>query len=136
MTDTSLEQAQSSAPLNFTFTAKGGDFFGIAIKNIFLSILTLGIYWFWGKVEITKYLYNNTRFQNHNFDYHATGKERFIGFLKAVGILLVYGIFIGIVSWGFRKSDRRTSRTNYPWTIFLLSLFLCSSFYNHWSTQI
>lgn len=104
MTDTSLEQAQSSAPLNFTFTAKGGDFFGIAIKNIFLSILTLGIYWFWGKVEITKYLYNNTRFQNHNFDYHATGKERFIGFLKAVGILLVYGIFIGIVSWVLGKA--------------------------------
>ena len=61
MTDTSLEQTQSSAPLNFTFTAKE-EIFRHRYKNIFLSILTLGIYWFWGK-EITKYLYNKQDFK-------------------------------------------------------------------------
>ena len=88
MTDTSLEQTQSSAPLNFTFTAKE-EIFGIA-KKYFPSILTLEFIVL-GKVEITKYLYNNTRFQI--IILIITNRKRKIHwFLKAVGILLVYGI--------------------------------------------
>ncbi len=112
MTDTSLEHVDSSAPLHFSFTAKGGDFFGLAIKNIFLSIITAGIYWFWAKVEITKYLYNNTKFQDSNFDYHATGKERFIGFLKGLGILLIYGVFVFAITWVLAKAaGEKTAQT-------------------------
>ncbi len=112
MTDTSLGYAESPAAQRFLFTAKGGDFFGFAIKNIFLSIVTLGIYWFWAKVEITKYIYNNTRFQNSNFDFHATGKERFIGFLKGLGILLIYGIIVFVTTWILAKAvGEKTAQT-------------------------
>ena len=101
MTDTSLEYTESPTTQRFLFTAKGGDFFGLAMKSIFLSIITLGIYWFWAKVEITKFLYNNTKFQGYSFDYHATGKEKFIGFLKGLGILFVFGLFNFVAIWVF-----------------------------------
>ena len=78
----------------FSFRGTGGELFGIYIVNMILTGVTLGIYSFWARVKIQKYLYQKTFLLNENFDYHATGKELFIGFLKGaavvVGALLVY----------------------------------------------
>ena len=41
------------------FNGDGKEFFGIWIFNTLLSIVTLGIYSPWAKVQNTKYLYNN-----------------------------------------------------------------------------
>lgn len=81
----SLNQTES---LRFNFTGKGGDFFFILLKNVFFTMITLGIYFFWAKVNVQKYLYQKTEFYGSNFDYHATGKERFLGFLKGLLILI------------------------------------------------
>lgn len=81
----------------FSFRGTGGELFGIYIVNIILTGVTLGIYSFWARVKIQKYLYQKTFLLNESFDYHATGKELFIGFLKGaaivIGALLVY-VFI------------------------------------------
>jgi uncharacterized membrane protein YjgN (DUF898 family) len=63
-----------------------------------LSVITLGIYSFWGRVAITKYLYSQTSFGKRAFDYHATGKEMFIGFLKGLGIIAVILAIFGILN--------------------------------------
>lgn len=55
---------------------------------MFLTVCTLGIYSFWGRVAITKYLYGHTSFGDNSFEYHATGKELFIGFLKGMAIVV------------------------------------------------
>ena len=68
----------------FSFHGDGGSLFGIWIVNMFLSILTLGIYYFWGKMKIRKYLFSQTEFDGDRFAYHGTGKELFIGSLKAL----------------------------------------------------
>jgi uncharacterized membrane protein YjgN (DUF898 family) len=77
-----------------TFSAKGGNLFVIYLENMLLSLITLGIYSFWGRVNVIRFLYNHTRYLDEPFDYHATGKERFIGFLKAVGIFIIFYIVI------------------------------------------
>ncbi|MCR9142965.1 MAG: YjgN family protein [bacterium] len=78
----------------FSFRGSGGELFGIYIVNIILTGVTLGIYSFWARVKIQKYLYQKTYFLNENFDYHATGQELFLGFLKGaavvIGAMLVY----------------------------------------------
>jgi uncharacterized membrane protein YjgN (DUF898 family) len=82
----------------FAFNGKGGSFLMILIKNIFLAMVTLGIYLFWGKVKIRKFFYQNLRFMDEPFDYHGTGKEIFIGFLKFLGFLvgfIIIDILIG-----------------------------------------
>ncbi|MCB1190523.1 MAG: DUF898 domain-containing protein [Leptospiraceae bacterium] len=100
MENTNLESIDSEKTINYLkFYGSGGDLFGIFIVNLLLSIVTLGIYSFWGTVKITKYIYENTELLENRFDYHGTGMERFVGFLKAILLFAVgFGIFIGL-SW-------------------------------------
>lgn len=101
MTDSVAANSESS--FRFSYTAKGGDYFLLMMKTFFLSLISLGIYWFWGRVQIIKFYYNNTKLQDFSFDYHATGKEKFIGFLKGVGILIIFGLISFVLTWIFTK---------------------------------
>ncbi len=77
-----------SALKPFRFAQNHGALFVLYLKTMLLSVCTLGIYSFWGRVAITKYLYSQTSFGNNFFDYHATGKEMFVGFIKGVCIII------------------------------------------------
>lgn len=79
-----------------TFHGTGGSLFGIQIVNMFLTILTLGIYYFWGKTKVRNYIMSQTEFAGDRFAYHGTGKELLIGFLKAVAFfgIPLFGLFI------------------------------------------
>jgi len=74
------------------FSGQTGEYFGIWIVNVLLSIITLGIYGAWAKVRDKKYMYGNTFIDGHSFDYHATGKQIFIGRLIVAVILLGLGL--------------------------------------------
>ena len=54
------------------FEGQAGEYFRIWIVNLFLSIITLGIYSPWAKVINTKYLYQNLSIEGHRFDYCRT----------------------------------------------------------------
>ena len=66
-----------------TFHGTGGELFGIQMVNMLLTIVTLGFYFFWGKVKVRRYIFGQTEFKGDRFGYHGTGKEFLIGFLKA-----------------------------------------------------
>ncbi len=51
--------------------------------NNFLTVATLGVFYFWGKVRVRRYLLSETEFLDDRFAYHGTGKEVLIGWLKA-----------------------------------------------------
>lgn len=70
-----------------SFQGVGGSLFGIHIVNVFLTIVTLGIYYFWAKVRVRNYLFSQTEFAGDRFAYHGTGKELLFGFLKAVALI-------------------------------------------------
>jgi uncharacterized membrane protein YjgN (DUF898 family) len=70
------------------FRGKAGEYFGIWIVNLLLSIVTLGIYSAWAKVRRKKYFYNNTLIGGVGFDYHA----RPIAILK--GRVIAFILFI------------------------------------------
>jgi uncharacterized membrane protein YjgN (DUF898 family) len=79
------------------FHGSGGSLFGIHIVNMFLTVVTLGIYYFLAKVRVRKYLLSESEFEDDRFAYHGTAMELLIGFLKAV---LVFGVplfLLGIV---------------------------------------
>jgi len=67
--------AEDAAAARLSFSGKGGELFGIYLINIFLSLVTLGIYYFWGKVKIRNYLFSRTEFWQERFVYRGTGKE-------------------------------------------------------------
>lgn len=95
-----------SNPLKFH--GKGGEFFGIWIVNLLLTIVTLGIYSAWAHVRTAKYFYGNTELENDRFEYVATPKQILIGRLIAIGLFFVYAItarfapiLAGLIAIGF-----------------------------------
>ena len=81
------------------FYGNGGSLFGIYVVNAILTIITLGLYYPWAKAATLRYLYQETELENSRFTFHGTGKEMFLGFIKAVAIFaafygfLLYAIF-------------------------------------------
>jgi uncharacterized membrane protein YjgN (DUF898 family) len=69
------------------FHGSGASLLGIQIINVFLTLITLGVYHFWGKVRVRSYLFSGSEFDGDRFAYHGTGKELLIGSLKA-GLVL------------------------------------------------
>lgn len=86
---TPFDRPQSHARLHPIFWGKGRTLFGIFITNTLLTILTLGIYAFWGRVRIRQFLHSQTSFAKIRFAYHGTGKELMMGWSKA---FLVFGL--------------------------------------------
>lgn len=72
-----------------TFHGTGGALFSLILKNALLSIVTLNIYYFWGKTKIRQYLYGQMELLGERFNYLGTGKELFKGAFKAGGILFL-----------------------------------------------
>lgn len=76
------------------YTGRTGALFGLFFRNLLLTLITLGIYRFWAKTRVRRFLWSNTRIDGEAFEYTGTGKELFLGFLKALLILLP--LFIGL----------------------------------------
>ncbi len=74
------------------FTGDAGDYFGIWIVNLMLSIVTLGIYSAWAKVRRKKYFYNNTLIDGVGFDYHANPIAILKGRIIAFVLLVLYTV--------------------------------------------
>ncbi len=77
-------------PVAFTGNAK--EYFRIWIVNLFLSVITLGIYSPWAKVRKKRYFYGNTWIADANFDYHGNPVAILKGRVVAVLALLAYNV--------------------------------------------
>ena len=64
---------------------------------MFLTVITLGVYYFWAKVKVRKYLSSESEFEGDRFAYHGTGRELLVGFLKAVLFFGVPLLILGIL---------------------------------------
>jgi uncharacterized membrane protein YjgN (DUF898 family) len=72
----------------FRFTGNWTEFLPIALTNLLLTIVTLGIYRFWAKSRERRYLWNRTSFIDDSFEWTGTGLEMLIGFLIVMLVLL------------------------------------------------
>ena len=97
------QQTQSVTTLDFEFHGKGMEYFRIWIVNIFLSIITLGIFSAWAKVRREQYFYGNLRLGEHRFSYLADPIQILKGRIIAFGLLAAYWAcwnFIPITAMG------------------------------------
>jgi uncharacterized membrane protein YjgN (DUF898 family) len=72
----------------FGFEGTWQEFLPIALTNLLLIVVTLGIYRFWAKARERRYLWSRTRFIDETLEWTGTGLEMFIGFLIVFLILL------------------------------------------------
>ena len=74
---------------------------GIQAVNSLLTLLTLGVYQFWGRARVRRYVMSQTALGADRFAYHGTGLELFTGFLKALVVFgLPVGALVGLAEFG------------------------------------
>jgi len=81
-----------------TFHGTGATLFGIHLRNFLLTIVTFGVYLFWGKSRVRQYLYRQTAFDGDRLAYHGTGGELARGWVKALGLILVLLLVSGVIA--------------------------------------
>jgi uncharacterized membrane protein YjgN (DUF898 family) len=79
----------------FAFTGDAREYFGIWVVNIFLTIVTLGIYSAWAKVRKKRYFYGNTWVAGNNFEYHGDAVAILKGRVIAFAAFLAYTLGSG-----------------------------------------
>ncbi|EBA06247.1 YjgN family protein [Sagittula stellata] len=79
-----------SATMQLSYSGEKGALFKLAFKTGLLTVVTLGIYRFWQKTRIRKYIWSSVSAGGDTFEYTGTGMEKFLGFLVAIVFLAVY----------------------------------------------
>ena len=99
----------------FEYVGRLGPLYWIFIKNVLLSIVTLSVYRFWGRTNIRRYLWSNTRFMGDAFEYTGKGSELFAGFLIVFGIFFVSSSAIQILVVSFGPQSIVSAVLNIVW---------------------
>jgi uncharacterized membrane protein YjgN (DUF898 family) len=63
----------------------------LVIKNLLLTIVTLGFYRFWARTNVRRYLWEKMHVFDSPLEYTGTGKELFLGFL-----IVIFGFFVPV----------------------------------------
>jgi uncharacterized membrane protein YjgN (DUF898 family) len=87
------------------YEGRAGEVAGIAVTNGLLGLVTLGIYRFWGKTRLRRYLWARVGFDGDAFEYTGTGKELLLGFLVAIAVLIPLGILFSVVEFAFPADE-------------------------------
>lgn len=81
------------------FSGTWQEFLPIALVNLLLTIVTLGIYRFWAMARVRRYLWSHTTIIDDELEWTGTGGEMFIGFLMVIGILILSVAAISGISY-------------------------------------
>lgn len=96
-------------PIEISWQGSPWSLAGLGLFNFALTLITLGVYSFWGRTEVRKRLWNMVRINGEPLEYTGTGKELFLGFivvflvvllpliLAAVGAQILLGPVIGLL---------------------------------------
>lgn len=105
------------------------ELFSIAQVNLLLKVLTVGIYHFWGKTRVRRYVWSRTSFAGERFEYIGRGADLARGFAIAMAVLIPF-----FVLWSVLKEVMDNvglivliSLTGYTALIFLTGLARFSS---------
>jgi uncharacterized membrane protein YjgN (DUF898 family) len=100
----------------FEFTGNAAEYFRIWIVNVFLTVITLGVYSAWAKVRRTRYLYSSTRLAGASFEYRAEPLQILKGRLIAIGLLALY-IVSGHVAPPLQVAEMLLFAGFLPWLV-------------------
>jgi uncharacterized membrane protein YjgN (DUF898 family) len=88
------------------FHGDGGTLFGLYVVNLFLTLITLGVYYFWARTRVRTYLLSQTEFEGDRFAWHGTGKELLVGFLKIAVLFLILFAAAQAIRFGWHHPAR------------------------------
>ncbi len=98
--------APASRALSVTYDGTGGQIARIALRNALFNLLTLGIYRFWAKTRLRRYIWASVTFDGDRLEYTGRPVELLLGFLVA---FVVLAVFFGIVLLAALATDEGTA---------------------------
>lgn len=114
-----------------------GPLFTLHLTNLVLSLLTAGVYGFWGRTRIRRYILSHISLRDDRFAYHGRGLELFLSWLIWAGLmglaaLICHSYAAGIVD----ELNRHALRTHWiswmePHMVVTLNLLLLVLFVLH-----
>ena len=120
-----------SAPSIFTTDGSASPLWGLVFKNLVLIVLTLGIYRFWAKTNVRRFLWRHTLVAGERLEYTGTGGELLKGFLIVfLGVVLPLSLVINLASYLLETG--MGSIAIFLWAIGILAFFylpFCAVFF-------
>lgn len=84
-------------PSRLLFAGRSSELFAIWVVNLLLTVVTLGIYRFWARTRLRRYVWAHMAFDGEPLEYLGTGKELCLGFLKALCVLVpIFALFAAL----------------------------------------
>ncbi|MFC3579682.1 YjgN family protein [Sphingomonas hylomeconis] len=108
----------------FAFHGDWRQFAPIAFTNLLLTIVTLGLYSFWARTRVRRYLWSETRFIDDRLEWTGTGLELFIGYLLAFVLFVIPFGVLNLVLQGVLLRGHPGAALAIFITVYLLLMYL------------
>ncbi len=89
----------------FSFKGILKEFYNLYLTNVFLTVITFGIYYSWMRNNITKYLISNSKYGNLRFDFKGNGFDFFS--------IIFIGYLLNFISLGIYYPFFKTNLFNF-----------------------
>jgi uncharacterized membrane protein YjgN (DUF898 family) len=100
----------------------------IYLLNLVLNVVTIGIFRFWAKTRIRRYVWSHVSFQGDRLEYTGTGGELFKGFLIVLGFVVLFGILQGVLQFAAGPTSAVVIATQIGFVIFVAYLALVAHY--------
>ena len=83
------EPVRPGRPVSITWSGEPWSLVKLGFINLLLTLVTFGVYSFWGRTEIRKRVWSSVRIDGEPLAYTGTGGEMFKGFLLVFAVVLL-----------------------------------------------
>lgn len=90
-----------SSRMSLRYSGDGFEMAILMLKNLFLTIVTLGIYRAWATTNLRRYIWGHVSFMDDRATYSGLGIELFRGWVKLIGIFIVGYVLAGLIGLVF-----------------------------------
>lgn len=120
----------------FIFTGRQGELAKLSVKITLLTLLTIGIYRFWGKTHLRKYFWNNVTIAGDPLEYIGTPGELFKGFLIALVVLAPTGFLYNALATAVMADGFAMQMTVEGAYYFMILILVQIAFYRMWRYRL
>lgn len=100
----------------------------IYLLNLVLTLVTLGIFRFWAKTRIRRYVWSHVSFQGDRLEYTGTGGELFKGFLIVLGFIVAYAVLQSVLQLALGPTSTIVIILQFAFGFFVIYLALVAHY--------